>query len=61
MILVAAKQSTIKPLTRAKIDQLMAYLNHRDESGWFYGDKKQFEKRHIEIKHWLHDALEKLK
>jgi hypothetical protein len=39
-------------LRPALLDQLIAYVKHRDsgyDSGWYYGDKKQFESRHNEL------------
>jgi len=36
-------------LTRAEINQLLAYCEERDKDGWYYGNKKQFENRHKQI------------
>lgn len=38
--------------TPAEADQLASYVSQRDqghESGWYYGNKEQFEKRHKRI------------
>lgn len=45
--------------TFAEINQLMAYLNDRDvgsDSGWYYGDKEQFEIRHAALKKKLENV-----
>lgn len=45
-------------LRKAHLRQLLSYITERDESGWYVGDKEQFEKRHAEIKWWIEDAVE---
>jgi len=42
-----------KGWSRAYIEQLASYVNNRDNEGWYYGNKAQFEKRHKEIKEWV--------
>lgn len=39
-------------LRPALLDQLISYVKHRDsgyDSGWYYGNKRQFEARHNEL------------
>jgi hypothetical protein len=38
--------------------QLASYVHERDESGWYYGNKVQFEKRHADIVRWIDGAVE---
>jgi len=35
------------------LKQLLAYVEDRENSGWYYGNKKQFEQRHEELKRWI--------
>ena len=35
--------------TKAELDQLISYAEHRDRDGWYYGPKAYFEKRHESI------------
>lgn len=49
-------------LTRTQLEQLYDYVNHRDDpdtGGWYYGNKKQFEKQHAAIKDWLTTQIKK--
>ena len=43
----------IKGLRVAHFEQILSYVHQREENKWYYGNKKQFEKRHDEIKDWL--------
>lgn len=44
-------------LTCAMFEQMQSYIDHRDSpdsyGGWYYGNREQFEKRHVAIKAWL--------
>ena len=51
---------SIKGLRKTHFEQLLDYLRERDESGWYYGNKPQFEKRHDELKVWLEEIIEAL-
>jgi len=42
----------------AHINQLMAYAENRDRDGWYYGNREQFEKRHLEILEFLNKIIE---
>jgi len=48
---------SIAGLRRTHFDQLFSYLNHRDKDEWYYGDKKQFEKRHAELLEWVKKTI----
>lgn len=37
-------------LTSTELNQLMSYVLDREQVGWYYGNKEQFEKRHQNIK-----------
>ena len=43
----------IKGLRATHFEQLQSYLELAEDSGIYYGNKAQFEKRHTEIKEWL--------
>lgn len=45
------------PLTNAEAEQLLAYVEQVERKGWYYGDKRWFEKRHQHIKHCLENML----
>jgi len=34
-------------------EQLLAYVEDRDRSSWYYGNKKQFEQRHEDLREWV--------
>lgn len=46
-----------KKLSAAHIRQLLLYMNDRDLSGWYYGNRKQFEKRHDYLRKYLEAIL----
>ena len=48
--------------TKTQLRQLLAYVNDRDDGmspGWYYGNRKQFEKRHAEILRMIEAELRK--
>ena len=45
-------------LRKAHLQQLMYYLQDRENSGWYVGSREQFDKRHDELKAWLKAAVE---
>ncbi len=47
----------VRRLRVTHFEQLLDYLRMREEEGWYYGNKKQFEKRHAELKTWLIDVI----
>jgi hypothetical protein len=47
-------------LTRALVEQMRSYFDDRDEVGWYYGNKEQFEKRHEIIRQWFEWQLSNL-
>lgn len=49
---------SLKGLRKAHLQQLLNYIEDRDREGWYYGNKDQFEKRHIELKQWAKNACE---
>lgn len=48
---------SISGLRKAHLRQLVAYIHHRDEDGWYYGPRGLFEKRHKDLLE-LADGLE---
>lgn len=40
---------SIKGLRKAHLRQLVEYIRQRDREGWYYVDRKQFEKRHDDL------------
>jgi hypothetical protein len=48
---------SLKGLRRTHLEQLLAYIEHRERDGWYYGNKEQFEKRHTELKGWITNAV----
>ena len=49
---------SLNGLRLAHLRQLQSYVHSRDESGWYYGPKAQFEKRHLELIQWIDAAVE---
>ena len=43
----------IEGLRRTHFEQLFSYLESVKEQGWYYGNKKQFDARHEDLKIWL--------
>ena len=52
------EELSLKGLRLAHLRQLQAYIEHRDREGWYYGNKKQFEKRHDDLSNWIDRAVE---
>jgi hypothetical protein len=48
----------LKGLRKAHLQQLLDYVEHREREGWYYGNRKQYEKRHAELKAWLEQAVD---
>lgn len=46
--------------TLTELRQLLSYCEARDESGWYFGNKEQFEKRHFEIETQIERAIDEL-
>lgn len=40
---------SIKGLRKAHLRQLVSYIRDRDQDGWYYAPKEQFEKRHQDL------------
>lgn len=40
--------------------QLMSYIDFAGRDGWYYGNKKQFAKRHYELGVWIKEAIDYL-
>lgn len=51
--------STNKQLTRASLEQLRAYVHTRDETGWYYGNREHFERRHQALVKWIETEIQK--
>jgi len=49
----AYRDVDIRGLRKAHFNQLRNYVHSRDEEGWYYGNKEQFEKRHEDLKQWI--------
>ena len=45
---------------RTHYQQLLAYAEHGQDDGWYYGPKGQFEKRHEQIIKFLKEAILKI-
>lgn len=48
---------SIEGLRRSHFTQLQSYLEERDIEKWYYGDRKQFERRHQELLDWLESVI----
>ena len=50
----------ITGLRKVHFDQLLSYIEEREQEGWYYGPQKQFENRHEELKIWVEGIIELL-
>jgi len=50
----------MKNLRLTHLEQLELYIDSYDDSGFYYGNKEQFLKRHEDLKQWVSDAQTKL-
>ena len=51
---------SLQGLRLSHLRQLRSYIKARDEgddSGWYYGNRKQFETRHAELLRWIESAV----
>jgi hypothetical protein len=46
-----------KGLRIAHFRQLLSYIRHRENEGWYYGPREQFEKRHADLRKFVEDAI----
>lgn len=53
------KESKTYKLTLTMLQQLESYIDTRDETEWYYGNRTQFEKRHAVIKEWIAQEVNK--
>ena len=51
----------ITGLRATHFEQLWEYLLDAEVLGWYYGNKRQFDTRHKEIKEWLRDAIDQMR
>jgi len=49
---------SLSGLRLAHLRQLASYIRQREEDGWYYGNKEQFEKRHADLALWIDSAIE---
>jgi hypothetical protein len=49
---------SLKGLRLTHLRQLRSYIYDREESGWYYGNKAYFDKRHDDIIKWIDDAVD---
>lgn len=42
------------------LEQLKMYIDYYSDSGFYYGNKEQFKKRHNELLEWAQDLQDKL-
>ena len=44
---------SVKGLRQTHFLQLSAYIDYLEETGWYQGNKTQFDKRHAELVEWI--------
>ena len=57
MEIVFEKKTNIKPLTLTELRQLHGYCMVAEEDGGYYGNEKQYWKRHNQIREWIEDCI----
>jgi hypothetical protein len=45
-------------LTVTELHQLLDYVQHCENEGWYWGNKAQFRKRHDKLKAWLNAQVD---
>ena len=48
----------IKGLRATHFQQLLSYIDQREQEGWYYGNRAQYEKRHEELRNWVEFIVE---
>ena len=48
---------SLEGIRLAHLRQLYSYICMRDETGWYYGPRDQFEKRHNDLLKWIDNAV----
>jgi len=48
----------IKGLRVTHFHQLLSYIKQREDDGWYYGNKKQFEQRHKDLQKWVEGIID---
>ena len=51
-------QVDITGLRATHFEQLLSYLENREREDWYYGNKKQFDQRHDDLRKWLEGIQE---
>lgn len=51
------RQKTILELSNMELNQLMSYVKDAERKGWYYGNRKQFDARHLQIKEQIEHSL----
>jgi len=51
----------ITGLRATHFEQLRDYVEHRERTNYYYGNREQYEKRHKELKVWLAQIIIKAK
>ncbi len=49
---------SIRGLRLIHFRQLLDYLEERERAGWYIGNRKQYEQRHMDLKNWLNEIIE---
>ena len=47
-------------LRKTHFNQLLSYIEHQEDEGWYYGNKEQFNKRHMELKQFIKQVIENM-
>lgn len=55
---VVCDSISIVGLRKTHFEQLLSYVESRDEQGWYYGNKLYFEARHEDLKVWLQNVID---
>ena len=58
---IALDRVSIKGLRHTHFEQLLWYIEYCEREEVAYGNKKQFDKRHNEVKEWLNSILKIVK
>lgn len=51
------RQKIILELSNTELNQLLSYITDAERKGWYYGNRKQFDARHLQIKEQVEHSL----
>ena len=54
----ALREISVQGLRKAHFTQLLSYLEHCADEGWYYGRGYYFQQRRLDLEGWLHGIID---